>query len=513
MSSAVATARSLKHTRHLPCTSLLDRAKHDMNKNKTAETIGGVMQPYGYTATYDDDDRLATWTRDDSNLTQSWNLSPVGDWTSFTENSVVENRTHGPTHELTAINSTPMTYDAKGNLTTNSNGQTYTWDFDNRMATAIVPVGCPDGIEGTHSYGYDALGRRVSKTVDGQATVLVCLTHPLEHSSYAGQVVAEYTSGLVPASPNEEYAYASYIDEPLLKDGTGGTVFYHANNLYCVAALSDTSGTVVERMAYSAYGTTMVRTADGASARTTSIAANPVAYTGRRVDNETGVCYYRHRLYAAELGRFLSRDPIGYEAGDSSLYRYVSSKPCGAVDPLGRQSCSPFSIGEYSACEHSGRPYDPHRYSCTLTSDNIGELGYWDVVVFWTFTIGKSGFATWKGLPLRGGRPKGRPTKKERPKPGAYRCGRFNMLCHVQIDPSDPGVVKELAKCDSCYVSCKKTGSWDFRKCPIGRIDPEEYDLEDILPNPDDWWKGGGGLPTFDGGAGGGGLPAPVAGP
>jgi hypothetical protein len=90
MSSAVATARSLKHTRHLPCTSLLDRAKHDMNKNKTAETIGGVMQPYGYTATYDDDDRLATWTRDDTNLTQSWNLSPVGDWTSFTENSVVQ---------------------------------------------------------------------------------------------------------------------------------------------------------------------------------------------------------------------------------------------------------------------------------------------------------------------------------------------------------------------------------------------------------------------------------------
>jgi hypothetical protein len=141
MSSAVATSRSIKHTRHLPRASILERATYDMNKNKTAETIGGVMQPYGYTATYDDDDRLATWTRDDSNLTQSWNLSPVGDWTSFTENSVVQNRTHGPTHELLSINSTPMTYDAKGNLTTNSNGQTYTWDFDNMIERQPFPLG------------------------------------------------------------------------------------------------------------------------------------------------------------------------------------------------------------------------------------------------------------------------------------------------------------------------------------------------------------------------------------
>jgi hypothetical protein len=63
---------------------------HDTYKNKTAESIGGVMQPYGYTATYDDEDRLASWARDDSNLTQSWNLSPVGDWTSFTEKSVTD---------------------------------------------------------------------------------------------------------------------------------------------------------------------------------------------------------------------------------------------------------------------------------------------------------------------------------------------------------------------------------------------------------------------------------------
>ena len=54
-----------------------------------------------------------------------------------------------------------MTHDAKGNLTsdpTKSTTQTYAWDFDNRLASAVVG-------SNTHTYKYDALGRRVSKAV------------------------------------------------------------------------------------------------------------------------------------------------------------------------------------------------------------------------------------------------------------------------------------------------------------------------------------------------------------
>lgn len=97
------------------------------------------MAPYGFTvpaAGYDDDDRLTQWQRTDGNLDQQWNLSPVGDWTSFTENNTTQTRTHGPTHELLAINQTSLTYDSKGNLTQNSNGETYTWDFDNMLQWA-----------------------------------------------------------------------------------------------------------------------------------------------------------------------------------------------------------------------------------------------------------------------------------------------------------------------------------------------------------------------------------------
>ena len=51
--------------------------------------------------------------------------------------------------------------------------------------------------------------------------------------------------------------------------------------------------------------------------------------------------YYRARYYDGWLGRFISQDPIGFSAGDSNLYRYVSNSPISKTDPSGRQSIAP----------------------------------------------------------------------------------------------------------------------------------------------------------------------------
>jgi len=68
------------------------------------------MSPFGFTVPTsgdDDEDRLVGWNRADSNLDQSGNLSPVGDWNSVTENATTQSRTHGSAHEiLTAANRT-----------------------------------------------------------------------------------------------------------------------------------------------------------------------------------------------------------------------------------------------------------------------------------------------------------------------------------------------------------------------------------------------------------------------
>ena len=39
--------------------------------------------------------------------------------------------------------------------------------------------------------------------------------------------------------------------------------------------------------------------------------------------------------YDAQVGRFISEDPISFESGDANLYRYVENNLVNTVDPLG----------------------------------------------------------------------------------------------------------------------------------------------------------------------------------
>jgi len=48
-----------------------------------------------------------------------------------------------------------------------------------------------------------------------------------------------------------------------------------------------------------------------------------------------GIREYRARYYDPGLGRFLSEDPIGFEAGDFNLQRYVTNQPLSYTDPTG----------------------------------------------------------------------------------------------------------------------------------------------------------------------------------
>ncbi len=55
-------------------------------------------------------------------------------------------------------------------------------------------------------------------------------------------------------------------------------------------------------------------------------------------DADTQNYYVRNGYYAAHLGRWLTRDPIGYQGG-INLYEYVSSKPVSSLDSRGTNTC------------------------------------------------------------------------------------------------------------------------------------------------------------------------------
>src|SRR5690606_625026 len=101
----------------------------------------------GTTPGYDKEDRLTYWERSTSGggavNEMEWpvnygtsGLTLVGDWKSVLINGTSQSRTHDQTHQLTAIGATSQTFDAKGNQTEDTQGRTFTWDFDNRLASA-----------------------------------------------------------------------------------------------------------------------------------------------------------------------------------------------------------------------------------------------------------------------------------------------------------------------------------------------------------------------------------------
>ena len=60
----------------------------------------------------------------------------------------------------------------------------------------------------------------------------------------------------------------------------------------------------------------------------------PFLYQGQYLDTETGLAYNRFRYYSAEIGAYISQDPIRLEVGLINLYAYVHDVNAW-VDPWG----------------------------------------------------------------------------------------------------------------------------------------------------------------------------------
>src|SRR5215467_10972517 len=116
----------------------------------------------------------------------------------------------------------------------------------------------------------------------------------------------------------------------------GGTITYYHNDLLgSPVAATDSSGHVIWRESYRPYGERL--TNDPAST------GNDVWYTSRRQDADTGLVYMGARYYDPVAGRFVSKDPVGFDEKNVqsfNRYAYANNNPYRFVDPTGQESVS-----------------------------------------------------------------------------------------------------------------------------------------------------------------------------
>jgi RHS repeat-associated protein len=259
----------------------------------------------------------------------SYTYDPVGNRTVLTNSGALTTNTYNAGNELVTSQAsagvTTSTYDGDGNLLTSlapgSQSTTNTWDGENRLTRVALPSGIVD------SFTYNGDGLRVQKIdstgttnhvwdglnilLETNASSIIQVVYALEPAVY-GNLISQSRSG---------------VNSFFLFDASGST-----------RELTNSSGTVTDEYVYDSFGNPI---GGGTSGTTT----NPFRYVGRLgyyTDPELGTYYLRARVYVPSIGRFPNWDPLGMDAGDINLYRYVQNNPVALSDPSGliRAACN-----------------------------------------------------------------------------------------------------------------------------------------------------------------------------
>ena len=299
------------------------------NRLRVVESTGNRVT-WSYDKTY----QLTNEQRSGSN---SYNITytydPVGNRLVLIEDATRTTSSYDAANELTKSKSntglttsiTTYTSDAAGNLLTSlavSNQRTTnTWDFENRLTHVALPSAIVD------TFTYNGDGQRVQK-IDSTGTT--------KHVWDGQNILLETNASNI--------IQVVYTLQPMLYGNlisqrrSGASSFYLFDGLGSTTQLANSAGTVTDGYLYDSFGNILL---------TTGSTTSYFRYIGRLGyydDLDTSLYYVRARFYGAGIGRFPSRDPIGFSGRVPNLYEYALNNPASFSDPSGLQIAIPLPV-------------------------------------------------------------------------------------------------------------------------------------------------------------------------
>jgi RHS repeat-associated protein len=293
-------------------------------------TITGLQEGADSLAfTYDAAGQLTGVTRNGS-VTESYSYDANGNRTASHRHA---SYTTGPANRLGQAGPWALTYDDEGNLVTKSNTAngvvlSFSWDHRNRLTRVQRDEPGPLATSVITEYRYDALDRRIGVVRDGQTT----------WTYYDGlQPIVDYLND--ETAPVALHFAGERLDElHAVWRRDEGLFWTLTDHLGTVRRVLTRDGAEVANQRFDSYGNLLAATG------TRPDAAGRFALAGREWDATTGLYYNRARYYHPDLGRFISEDPIGFDAHEPNLFRYAQNSPIHRRDPTGTTSALEYAV-------------------------------------------------------------------------------------------------------------------------------------------------------------------------